>query len=126
MEGVKNGARDFSSNIADPRDLAFGSPIVTDTSLGNSGSGIISPGEVLSLTDSNGELLPLLANAGEMSPPLLIRFNTPTNYDVLDNSDPGNPVQLDPPLRDQNFVVGRSNPVFPTDSGERLVNSGAQ
>ncbi|WGP00301.1 flagellar hook-associated protein FlgK [Saccharophagus degradans] len=124
LEGVKNGARDFSSNIADPRDLAFGSPIVTDTSLGNSGSGIISPGEVLSLTDSNGELLPLLANAGEMSPPLLIRFNTPTNYDVLDNSDPGNPVQLDPPLRDQNFVVGRSNPVFPTDSGERLVNSG--
>lgn len=123
LEGVRAGARDFDSNITDPRELAFAGAVLTDTSLGNEGSGVISAGEVLSVFDTRGDRLPLFENEGEFSPPLIIRFNSPSNYDVLDNSDPGNPVQLDPPIRDQTFVPGRANPVFPTDPGEMLVAS---
>ncbi|MFL0809607.1 MAG: flagellar hook-associated protein FlgK [Agarilytica sp.] len=119
----RSGARDFSSGLINPEDIAFGSPLLTDTSLGNQGTGSITQGEVLSLLDQNNLPIPLLATPGEMNPPLLVHFTSPTTYDILDNSDPGNPVQLDPPIRNQNFVVGANNPLFGTDPGETLVST---
>ena len=117
------GARDIAVQALLPEDLALGSPVSTNANLSNEGSGIISSGELLSLVDSSGTTLPLLANEGEFSPPLLIQFTTATTYDILDNSDPGNPVQLDPPIRNQVYVPGINNALFPTDTGQTTVVS---
>ncbi|MFT7560565.1 MAG: flagellar hook-associated protein 1 FlgK [Flavobacteriales bacterium] len=121
IQPTRTASRDFSSVIINPEDIAFGAPIISGSSLSNLGSGSIASGELLSLTGVDGSLLPLLANPGEMSPPLVVRFNTNTNYDILDNSDPGNPVDLDPPIRNQTFFIGSANNIFSTDPGETQV-----
>ncbi|WNO07964.1 flagellar hook-associated protein FlgK [Teredinibacter sp. KSP-S5-2] len=124
LQPTKSGARDFSSELLNPESIAFGSPVLTDTSLANLGTGSITPGQVLSLVDQNGDPLPLFAQSGEMNPPLIIQFTSPTTYDILDNSDPGNPVQLDPPIRNQRYVPGIDNPLFSTDPGETRISTG--
>jgi flagellar hook-associated protein 1 FlgK len=53
----------------------------------------------------------------------LVKFTTPTSYDILDNSDLANPVQLDPPIRNQIYVPGIQNSLFPTDIGQTTVVS---
>ena len=123
IQPTRFGAQHFSVLALQPEDIALGSPVLTDTSLGNLGNGEISAGEVLSLLDSNGVALPLLAQVGQMSPSLLIQFTTPTSYDILDNSDPGNPIQLDPPIRNQSYVPGIQNNLFASDSGQTTVVS---
>lgn len=123
IQPFKNGARDFASALVNPEDIAFGSPLLTDSHIGNQGSGAITAGEVLSLLDSNGVDIPLLSTPGEMNPPLLVNFTTPTTYEILDNSDPGNPVDLDPPIRNQTFVVGGTNALFNTDPGATMVST---
>ncbi len=120
----RSGARDFSSEILNAASIAFGSPLVTDASIGNVGTGEISLGEVLSLEDTSGNALPLFATSGEMNPPLIVRFSSSNTYEILDNSDPGNPTSLVPPIRNQRYIVGQNNPLFSTDQGETLVQSG--
>ena len=126
VQPTRSGARDFSSVLVNATDIAFASPIVTDASLGNTGTGQISSGEILSLVDQNGETLPLFATPGEFSPPLSIVFTSDNTYDVMDVSDPSNPVHLDPPLRNQLYVVGADEPIFTSDPGERVVTTQGQ
>ncbi|MGM8227544.1 flagellar hook-associated protein FlgK [Cellvibrio sp. ARAG 10.3] len=121
LQPTINGARDIKTQLTRPEDLAFAVAVRTGTSSGNTGSGVISSGEVLGLVDSNGNTLPAFANAGQLSPPVIIRFTSATTYDVLDNSDPANPKHLNPPMRDQVFIPGVDNPVFSTDVGETRV-----
>lgn len=103
--------------LTEPSQLALAYPIRATTSLSNQGSGVIDQGTMLSLDSST------LATAGELSPPLLIRFESETRYSVLDNSDPGNPVALSPPLENIAFVPGGNNTIFTDDPGETMVNS---
>lgn len=121
LQPTKYAARDIKSVISRPEDLAFASPIRTASSTSNSGSGLISAGDVLSLVDINGNTLPAYQTAGQLSPPILIRFTSETTYEVLDNSDPANPKPLSPALREQIFIPGTSNAVFTSDMGETLV-----
>lgn len=123
LQPLRTAAQDFSTVVTAAEDIAFASPVLTDASLGNIGSGAISAGEVLSLNDIDGNPLPLLETAGEMNPPLKIVFTTATTYDILDNSDPGNPQQLEPPIRNQKYIPGQINPLFSTDPGETRVSS---
>ena len=123
LEPVKTGGRDFSSMLVSPSSIAFASPVLTDASLGNQGTGEISPGEVLALVGAAGNSLPLFNTSGEMNPPLLVRFNTPSTYDILDNSDPGNPIDLDPPVRNQRFIPGVTNNLFSGDPGATMVST---
>ena len=123
LQSVTYGAKEFASEIGNPKAIAFGNPMLTDASIGNMGSGQISAGQVLDLAGANGDVLPLFANAGYMDPPLVVRFTSPTTYDILDNSDPGNPVHLQPPIRNQNFVQGMNNLLFGTDPGATQVTS---
>lgn len=123
IQPTRLGAQNFSVNPIQISDIALGSPLLTDTNLGNLGTGQISPGEVLSVNDAAGVTLPLFAQTGEFSPPLLVKFTTPTSYDILDNSDLANPVQLDPPIRNQIYVPGIQNNLFPTDIGQTTVVS---
>jgi flagellar hook-associated protein 1 FlgK len=125
LQPTRNGANDIASVIQRPEDLAFAAPIRTATNSGSSGSGLISSGQVLSLVDSSGNRLPSFSKAGELSPPVIIRFTSATTYDVLDNSDPANPKHLNPPLRNQTFIPGISNNVFSSDIGEtRIAGNG--
>jgi flagellar hook-associated protein 1 FlgK len=121
IQPTKNGARDISSEIKRPEDLAFAAPIRTAGNTSNSGSGLISAGEVLSLVDASGNRLPAFLEPGKISPPILIRFTSATTYEVLDNSDPANPKDLIPAMRDQTFIPGASNNIFTTDLGETKV-----
>ena len=121
LQPTKNGARDIHAEIKRPEDLAFASPIRTASSTSNSGSGLVSAGEVLGLVDANGNRLPAFANPGQLTPPLLIRFTSETTYEVLDNTDPGNPKPLVPAMREQIFIPGSSNNIFTSDVGETIV-----
>ncbi len=123
LQPTFSAASDFSRAIVNPKDIAFGSPLLTDAYIGNTGSGSITLGEVLSLTDQTGNAIPLLSTPGEMQPPLIINFTSPTSYDVLDNSDPGKPVQLSPPMRNQHFIPGVNNKVFSEDPGETMIST---
>lgn len=123
VQPTRTGARDFGVDIFRPETIAFASPLSTEGSLGNIGTGSISPGELLSLEDVDGNPLPLFATPGQMSPPLIVQFTSPTTYDILDNTDPGNPVQLTPPLRNQQYISGVTNHLFATDPGETRVVS---
>ncbi|WP_020209452.1 flagellar hook-associated protein FlgK [Gilvimarinus chinensis] len=121
IQPTRNGARDIETLLSRPEDLALASPIRTGTSSGNTGSGVISAGDLLQVTNANGETLPMFSNAGALNPPLVIKFTSPTTFDVLDNSDPNNPVPLNPPMSNLEFTPNVDNPVFGTDPGSTLV-----
>ncbi len=121
IQPTRRGAVDIQSVIERPEDLAFALPIRTRTGNGNVGAGIINAGEILSVADQAGNVLPLFATEGQLSPPLLIQFTSPTTYNVLDFSDEGAPVHLNPPLRNQSFVAGISNDIFIEDPGATLI-----
>ncbi len=126
IQPTKNGSRDIHSEIKRPEDLAFASPIRTAGNTSNSGSGLISAGEVLSLVDANGNRLPAFLEPGKIAPPIVIRFTSETTYEVLDNTDPANPKDLVPAMRDQTFIPGANNAIFATDLGETRVNGNGQ
>lgn len=105
-------------DLSDVADLALAQPIKTSATLGNVGTGVISAGDVTNTTNGSFDL----ANQ-QMSPPLLIRFITNTTYEVLDNSNPNNPVELSPPLSNQRFISGISNVIFPTEENQTAVST---
>ncbi len=121
IQPTKNGSRDIQASISRPEDLAFASPVRTASNSSNSGSGLISAGEVLSLVDRAGNRLPAFSTPGMLSPPIIIRFTSETTYEVLDNTDPANPKDLVPAMRDQTFIPGASNNIFTSDIGETRV-----
>lgn len=120
---TQDAARSFKKVISKPEELAFANPLATDTVIGNLGSGKISSGSVLSLTDKNDKPLSLFSQPGKMSPPLVVFFTSPTTYDILDNTDPGNPIQLDPPIRNQVYVPGTENTLFPDDKFTQTIST---
>lgn len=125
VQPTRNGSQDIKALLQRPEDLAFASPIRTGSASSNTGSGIVSSGQVLSVVDTNGNILPAFANPGQLSPPIIIRFTSETTYDVLDNSDPANPKHLNPAMQDQVFVPGTTNNIFSSDPGEtRIVGAG--
>ena len=109
---TRAGASDIDMKITRGEEVAIASPISTDSAIGNRGSGAISQGSVYDINT------PYLASDEEMDPPLIIRFTSPTSYDVLDNSDPGNPIPLFPPLMNQRYVPGIANNILPADEGK--------
>lgn len=103
--------------ITRPEEFAFASPVRTEVGTGNQGGATISAGLVSSVDTM------AFNTEGRLSPPVMIRFTTPTTYDVLDVSDPARPVPLNPPLTDQPFVPGATVNVFPDDPGGTTVSS---
>jgi len=126
LQPTRTGARDIKSLLTQPESIAFASPIRTGSAIGNTGKGVVSAGEVLGMTDANNNLLSTFANAGKLSPPVIIRFTSDTTYEVLDNTDPANPKPLNPAIREQTFYPNRDNAIFTTDKGEtRVIGNGA-
>lgn len=101
-----------------PEAFAMASPITGSAGSGNRGGASIASMRVDSVSTPSFTDTP-----GQLSPPVLIRFNSPTNYDVLDFSDPANPVPLDPPLSNRSFVPGAVNAIFPDDVGGTTLST---
>lgn len=122
---TRMGARDIQSLIARAEDFAFAVPVRALAVSENSGNGVISPGRILSMNDVNGDRLPMFSVSGQLNPPLVIRFTSETTYDILDNTDPANPIDLIPAVREQTFVPGVDNELFSSDKGEtRVIGQG--
>ena len=114
---TRNGANEINMTLQRPEAVAIAQAVSTDSAIGNSGNGRISEGRVLDSSTSYFE------KEGHLNPPILIRFTSPTSYDVLDNSDPLNPIPLFPPLMDQVYTPGISNNILPLDEGKTAFTS---
>ncbi len=86
IKPTRTGANDISVAIRRSQELAFSSAITTGSDIGNIGSGVISSGEVIDVFDSTGAYLPEFATPGQLSPPILLQFTSPTAYDVINSS----------------------------------------
>ena len=73
-------------DIRRAQELAYASAIVAGADIGNIGSGVISLGEVVDVFDSSGAYLAEFATGGQLSPPIMLRFTSPTAYDVMNSS----------------------------------------
>ncbi len=126
IQPTRNASRDIDSILTRPEDLALAAPIRATATSENLGSGKISSGSVTGLLDANGNTLPMFSTAGQMSPPIIVVFTSATTYNVLDNTDPSNPVDLNPPVREQVYIPGVENQLFTQDVGEtKIIGRGA-
>ncbi|TGG95991.1 flagellar hook-associated protein FlgK [Natronospirillum operosum] len=117
IKPTRDAAGDFKQVLTRPAELAFAAPITGSGSLANQGSGRINQGEILDVTS------PAFEMPGELSPPLLIVFESENTYSVLDNSDPLRPRNLEPPMRHLPFSPGASNDMLRANPGETQVTS---
>ena len=125
IQPTRYGARDLNLDIDRVENIAFASPIRTEGSLGNTGSGVVSPGVMLDVTNpATNQPLSTFSVPGELTPPMAVRFISETRYEVLDVSDPANPIPLVPPLNNQNYIPGLSNEVFTSDAGQTAISAG--
>lgn len=112
---LRDAAASFSVAMRDPALLAFASPLLPSEANGNLGTGEISVDRIFDQSH------PIFSDDGNLSPPLAIRFTSATTYDVLDNSDPANPIQLDPPLTGLPYDPSVVNSLLPDEPGQSLI-----
>ncbi|MCH8553134.1 MAG: flagellar hook-associated protein FlgK [Natronospirillum sp.] len=117
LQPTRQASADFNQVLTRPAELAFAAPITGDGSLANQGSGRINQGEILDVNQ------PAFEVPGELSPPLLVVFESETTYSLLDNSDPLRPRNLEPPQRYLPFTPGVGNDLLSDRPGETQVTS---
>ncbi len=124
LQPTRNGARDIDLDISRVEEIALASPVRAIADPGNDGNAAISAGRMLDVTNPiTNQPIPILATPNQLSPPLAIRFLNESYYEVVDVSDPANPVPLDPPMNNQLYVRGISNPIFTDDPGQTRVSA---
>lgn len=114
---TRNGAKDLDLDIQIPQELALATAVMTETDVGNQGQAIISQGDVYDMNASSFQ------SPGELTPPLVIKFTSDTTYDVLDNTDPANPIPLSPPIMNQTYIPGVENNLLPLDEGKTAITT---
>ncbi|MBV1877530.1 MAG: flagellar hook-associated protein FlgK [Pseudomonadales bacterium] len=117
IQPTRFGARDIALELDLPARLAIASVISANSSLGNEGTAKIASTAATDLSTRAFEV------PGELSPPIVIQFTSATTYDVLDNSDPKNPIDLVPPIRNLRFTPGVENQMLPSAPGQTAVTS---
>ncbi|RMF17806.1 MAG: flagellar hook-associated protein FlgK [Gammaproteobacteria bacterium] len=121
---TRYGARDIMLDIDRVEEVALASPVRTEASLGNVGNATISQGELLDVEHpATGNLLSQFQTNGALTPPLIVRFITDNVYEILDNSDPANPVPLNPPVTNRTYVTGVNNDLFTSDPGQTQISA---
>lgn len=114
-----NGAADITKEISSVDQLALASPIRGQTDAGNQGDATIDQGTMLNVVNPlTNQTLPEFSKPGQLSPPLEVRFTSPTTYEVLDVSDPANPKPLQPPMNNLTYQPGVTNTLFTSDPGQ--------
>ncbi len=119
IQPTRSGASQINLVVASADQIALAAPVRTGHDINNSGSGAISAGVV---TDTSGPIF--TGTPGQLSPPLLIQFTSATTYDVLDNSTPGTPIPLVPPLAGLAFPPAVGTGLLPASFGIELTLSG--
>ena len=121
---TQSGAADISAVIDRVEELALASPIRAEADIGNAGNAQISLGTMLDVESPiTNQTLPIFANPGALTPPLGIQFIRDNYYEVMDMTDPANPVPLVPPMNNRVYSQGLNNSIFTSDPGETLVSS---
>lgn len=111
LKPASTGVSDMSMQLNRAEEFAFASPIRVQSGTANQGGARVLTSQVLNVDT------PLFAKDSQLTPPLMVRFTSATTYDVLDYSDPANPKQTDPPMRNLTFVPGANNSMLPTEPG---------
>jgi flagellar hook-associated protein 1 FlgK len=106
---TRNAATDIKMELVNNRQIAAASPIRSLVATTNTGTGQISAGTVSDINNSAFQ-----SGAGQLSPPVLVRFTTGTSYDVYDNSNPSTPVLLEAGIA---YNPAAGGEVFPTPGG---------
>lgn len=106
---TRNGAMGMQMSLVNGRQIAAAAPIRSVTANSNTGTGVISDGKV---TDINNTVFQ--GSAGQLSPPVLIRFTSSTVYDVYDNTNPAAPVMLEAGIA---YDPATGGELFPTPGG---------
>lgn len=119
LQPTRVAASQIQLAVTSAKQIALASPVRTGRDINNAGSGVISAGLA---TDTSAPLF--TGAAGQLSPPLLIQFTSATTYDVLDNSVPGAPVPLAPPLTGLAFPVAAGAGLLPASFGIDITLSG--
>ncbi len=134
IEPTRDASADIGVVLSDTAKIAAASPISTGTGTANTGSGQIDAGVVLDTTSAgSGAAAFAQPSGGALTPPLLIRFTSPTTYDILDNTNPAAPVPLVPAAIGQSYnpatgtvvsyPVGAANPAYQvTITGQPQAN----
>lgn len=124
IQPTKTGAQAIALKIDRVEAIAFASPIRANAHEGNTGNASLSLGKMLDVTNPlTNQPLSTFAVPGQLSPPLEIEFLTDTVYQVLDMSDPANPVPLTPPINNQLYRPGVTNTLFTSDPGESRLSA---
>ncbi|MGB5259123.1 MAG: flagellar hook-associated protein FlgK [Gammaproteobacteria bacterium] len=81
---TRDGAASISVLTGNPRDLALASPVIASAAIANTGTGQITPGTVTDISNPAFQ-----SPAGQLSPPVRVRFTSPTSYEVIDQATSG-------------------------------------
>ena len=76
---TRDGAASFNVLTGNPRELALAAPVLASAAVLNTGTGQISSGTVTDINNPAFQSPP-----GQLSPPVRIRFTSPTSYEVID------------------------------------------
>ncbi len=121
LRPTRTGAMDIQMVLANNRQIAAAAPVRSVAAIANTGTGAITAGEV---TDINNAAFQ--TTAGQLTPPLLVRFTTGTSYDIYDNTNAASPVLLEAGIA---YDPATGADLFPTpggiDHGYRMRLSGA-
>lgn len=107
IQPTRTGAEQISTDMSDPRKLAFASPVRINTGSDNVGTGEVS----VKVTDV--ENYTFTGQRQALSPPVQIVFsgNDPMTYTAYDMTDPSSPQPLDVgngPIQDVEYQAGKA------------------
>ncbi|WP_456378771.1 flagellar hook-associated protein FlgK [Thiolapillus sp.] len=109
IQPTRNGAQSLQILINDPSQIAAASPVLTNAAITNSGSGMISAGQITDINNPAFQSVP-----GTLTPPVMVRFTSATTYEVYDNTNPASPALLESV---SGYDPATGSEVFPTPGG---------
>lgn len=121
---TRTGASDLRQIVDRVEELSFASPIRADASLGNTGNARISLGQMLDIENPlTNQTIDIFSTPHQLSPNLGIQFITDTVFEVVDLTDPANPVPMVPPFNNQRYNLGVNNTLFTSDPGQTVISA---
>lgn len=109
IQPSRTAAQSLQILVNDTAQIAAASPVLAIARSSNGGSGVISAGQVTDIGNPAFQSAP-----GSLSPPLMIRFTSPTSYDIYDNSNPASPALLESV---SGYDPATGSELFPTPGG---------
>lgn len=106
---TRSGAAEMEMLLANNRQIAAAAPLISLAANANSGSGEISAAVISDIDNAAFQ-----TTAGQLSPPLLLRFTASNSFDVFDNTNPASPVLLESGIA---YNPATGGDVFPTPGG---------